>query len=84
MAAHTAAALAARTRETQAGLNRLGTEMDEAYLSQLEQIMRNLRTCLQDIDEVLQHRLQFFDGIQLIIGRAVGRQYARANTPPPE
>ncbi|RLU23260.1 hypothetical protein DMN91_003463 [Ooceraea biroi] len=84
MAAHTAAALAAKTRETEAGLNRLGAEVDAAHRAEMEQVMRDLRTCLQGIDEVLQHRLQFFDAIQPIISRGVGWQYASANTPPPD
>ncbi|RLU18401.1 hypothetical protein DMN91_008758 [Ooceraea biroi] len=72
MAADTAAALVAKTRETEADLNRLGRGP----------LCRN--GAGHGIDEVLQYRLQFFDEIWPIINRGIGWQYARANTPPPE
>ncbi|EZA61809.1 hypothetical protein X777_10244 [Ooceraea biroi] len=82
MVAHNAAVLVAKTRETAGYLSRLGAGVGEARVAEMEQVLRDLRTCLQNIDEVLQHRVDFFDAVQPIVGRGIGLQYVRANTPP--
>ncbi|RLU14839.1 hypothetical protein DMN91_012726, partial [Ooceraea biroi] len=82
MVVHNATVLVAKTRETTGYLNILGAGVDEAHVAEMLQVLRDVRTCLQNIDVVLEHRVEFFDAVHPIVCRGIGLQYVRANTPP--